>query len=61
MNVVSLLVILSILFAFFFLWHALTRKQGEKWLRDEGYLPPTQEEAEQARREAMYGKLRGGE
>jgi hypothetical protein len=35
-----------------------TRRQGERWLRQEGYLPPTPEEAEQARREKLYGKFR---
>jgi hypothetical protein len=56
----TIFAVLAIITALMFLWHVLTRKQGdgERWLREEGYLPPTPEEAEQARREKLYGKFR---
>lgn len=36
------------------------REKGQAWLREQGYLPPTPEEADRARREDMYGKFRQG-
>jgi hypothetical protein len=63
MNVTMLFVILAVFAALMFLTHVLTHKRddAERWLRQEGYVPPTPEEAEQARREKLYGKFRGGE
>jgi DNA-binding transcriptional regulator of glucitol operon len=50
------------LLAVFLGWYQdRTRAQGEKWLRDEGYLEQTPEEARQAQAERLYGKFRRGE
>ena len=55
-----LLIIGGLLLAAAFLgWYQdRTRAQTERWMREEGYLPPTPEEARQAQQEKMYGKFR---
>jgi Flp pilus assembly protein TadB len=59
MTAVLFAVGILLLLAVFLGWYQeRTRRQGERWLRQEGYLPPTPEEAEQARREKLYGKFR---
>jgi hypothetical protein len=60
LDMTTVFAILAIIAALMFLLHVLTRnrEQGQQWLREEGYLPPTPEEARQAQREKLYGKFR---
>ena len=56
----TIFAVLAIIAALMLLLHVLPRNRGdgEQWLRDEGYLPPTPEQAAQDRREKLYGKFR---